>query len=100
MECADNVANGKLENIKREMERNKVNILGLCEVRWKDCGDILSDDIKIIYSCRTKSEAGVGILMDKKGRKNVTEVKCVIERIMKVKIKSEPVNTASSIYAN
>ena len=85
---------GKLENIKREMERNKVNILGLCEVRWKECGDFLSDDIRIIYSGGTKSEAGVAILMDKKVRNNVMEVKCVNERIMKVKIRSEPVNSA------
>ena len=76
------------------MERNQVNILGLCEVRWKDCGDFLSDDIRIIYSGGTKSEAGVAIFNGQKVRNNVMEVKCVNERIMKVKIKSEPVNTA------
>ena len=34
---------GKLENVKREMSRNKINILGLSEVRWKEGGDFESD---------------------------------------------------------
>ena len=37
------LAKGKLENVKREMERMKINILGLSEVRWKETGDFMSD---------------------------------------------------------
>ena len=29
---------GKLENVKMEMDRLNINILGLCEVRWKGAG--------------------------------------------------------------
>ena len=32
---------GKLENIKREMDKGRIDILGLCEVRWKDEGGLL-----------------------------------------------------------
>ena len=67
------------------MERNKVNILDLCEVWWKECDDVLSDDIRIVYSGGTKSEVGMAILMNKKVKNKVTEVKFVDERIMKVK---------------
>ena len=41
---------GKLENVKQEMKRNNINILGLSEVRWKDNGDFKSEDIRVIYS--------------------------------------------------
>ena len=34
---------GKLENVKREMERLNVNILGISEMRWKGAGRITTD---------------------------------------------------------
>ena len=39
---------GKLENVKREMKRMKLDILGLRETRWKGTDDNLSEDIRII----------------------------------------------------
>ncbi|GFN94781.1 craniofacial development protein 2-like [Plakobranchus ocellatus] len=56
--------NGKLENIKQEMERMKLNILGLSEVRWKGAGKITSGGHEIIYSGETESEKGVGIIVE------------------------------------
>jgi len=41
---------GKLENVKHEMKRNGLNILGLSEVRWIDNGDFMSDDTRVIYA--------------------------------------------------
>jgi len=29
---------GKLENAEEEMRKNKLNVMGLSEVRWKDGG--------------------------------------------------------------
>ncbi|GFN97051.1 craniofacial development protein 2-like [Plakobranchus ocellatus] len=55
---------GKLENIKQEMERMKLNILGLSEVRWKGAGKITSGGHEIIYSGGTESDKGVGIIVD------------------------------------
>ncbi|GFO05913.1 craniofacial development protein 2 [Plakobranchus ocellatus] len=52
---------GKLENIKQEMERMKLNILGLSEVRWKGAGKITSGGHEIIYSGGTESETGVDL---------------------------------------
>ena len=41
---------GKLEDLKLEMNRYMTNILGVAEVRWKDKGDFLSEDKRVIYS--------------------------------------------------
>ena len=39
---------GKLENVKREMRRMKLDILGLCETRWQGNEDYFNEDIRII----------------------------------------------------
>ena len=41
---------GKLENLKHEINRYKINILGIVEVCWKDKGDFLSEGKRVIYS--------------------------------------------------
>ena len=56
---------GKLENLKQEMNRLQLNILGICETRWTDAGSFRSDKFTIIYSGGMKHEKGVGILRDK-----------------------------------
>ena len=38
----------KIENVKQEMVRMDIQILGLTEVRWKGKGDIFSNDVIII----------------------------------------------------
>jgi len=38
-----------LENIKVEMTRLDVDILGVSEIRWSGNGDFWSDDYRIIY---------------------------------------------------
>jgi hypothetical protein len=40
----------KLENIKLEIKRLDINILGVSEVRWLGNGDFWSVDYRIIYS--------------------------------------------------
>ena len=56
---------GKLENIKREMNRNRLNILGLSEVQWKESKDITSDGIRMISTAASHGQAGVAILLDR-----------------------------------
>lgn len=41
---------GKLENVKKEMERLKLNVLGLSEVRWTGAGSFTTDNFTIFYS--------------------------------------------------
>lgn len=83
---------GKLENVKREMERNRINILGLSEVRWKEEGDFMSDDVRVIYSGGKEHRQGVAILLDKEMAKRVTNVMQCNDRMMMIKIEAEPVD--------
>jgi len=41
---------GKLENLKVEMKRLKIDILGVSEMRWPKSGDFWSGEYRIIYS--------------------------------------------------
>jgi hypothetical protein len=41
---------GKLENLKKEMEKNGVSVMGVREVRWKEQGETRSGDYTLYYS--------------------------------------------------
>src|SRR6478609_3718159 len=41
---------GKLENVKEEMRRSWLSIMGVSEVRWKDRGDFVSDRYRVMYA--------------------------------------------------
>jgi hypothetical protein len=41
---------GKLENLKKEMQKNVVSILDVSEMRWKGQGEIRSGDYRVYYS--------------------------------------------------
>ena len=45
---------GKLEEVKQEMARNNVDILGISELKWTGMGEFNSDD-HYIYYCRQES---------------------------------------------
>ncbi|GFO35656.1 craniofacial development protein 2-like [Plakobranchus ocellatus] len=83
---------GKLENIKKEMERMKLNILGLSEVRWKGAGKITSGGHEIIYSGGTESEKGVGIIVDQTVTKAIKDYWALSDRVLLVKIAGKPVD--------
>jgi hypothetical protein len=40
---------GKLENLKKEMQKNEVSVLGVSEVRWKGQGLIRSGDYSVLF---------------------------------------------------
>jgi hypothetical protein len=50
---------GKLENLKKEMQKNAVSVLGVSEVRWKSQGEIRSGDYTVYYSGGDRAERGV-----------------------------------------
>lgn len=55
---------GKLYNMKKEMERLKVNIMALSEVRWNGAGTLRTDEQQTIYSGKAIHSKGVGIVLD------------------------------------
>jgi len=58
---------GKLEVVKQEMARVKVDILGISELKWTGKGEFNSDD-HYIYYCVQESlrRNGVILLVDKR----------------------------------
>ena len=56
----------KLENLKREMDRLKLDIVGISEVRWQDEQDFSSGDYRVINTKSVGGNAGVGLVMNKK----------------------------------
>ena len=58
---------GKLEVVKQEMARVKVDILGISELRWTVMGEFNSDD-HYIYYCGQGSHRrnGVAIMVSKR----------------------------------
>ncbi|GFN91316.1 reverse transcriptase [Plakobranchus ocellatus] len=88
---------GKLDNIKLEMERMKIDILGLSEVRWQGAGVITSGNYKIFYSGGTTHERGVGIILDKEIGKAVKGYWTLSDRIILLKFKLVSLKSDDSI---
>ena len=56
---------GKLENFKTEMQKNKVSVLVVNEVRWTGQDEIRSGDYTVYYSGGEWAERGAEILVHK-----------------------------------
>ena len=83
---------GKLENVKQEMMRLNINILGINETRWTANGDFMIDGYKMIYAGGEKHERGVGLLLDDEIAKCVLGYWAVSDRVLLVKIQGQPFN--------
>ena len=81
------ISSGKLPNILQEMDRMKVDIIGITETHWKG-GDYLTDistvegSFRILYSGGRKSRNGVAVIMNNKTRNTVMEWDNISDRIM------------------
>ncbi|XP_008484663.1 craniofacial development protein 2-like, partial [Diaphorina citri] len=84
---------GKLENLKQEMKRYNMDILGLSEVRWEGEGEITSGEYKMVYKGGEKKEKGVGLIFKQSMDNNIVKVIPKSERVIAIKITSEPVDT-------
>jgi len=83
---------GKLENLKVEMKKNNLNVLGVSEVRWTEEGDFESDGYRVIYSGGKQRERGVAVILDGNTAKRVIEIKRCGDRMMMIKMQGELVN--------
>ena len=91
---------GKLDNVKHEMERLKLNVLGLSEVRWIGARSFTTDNFTIIYSGGDQHEKGVGILLDKETSKSIKGFWEVSDRVVLVKLNGKPFNISIiQVYA-
>lgn len=83
---------GKLENLKIEMDKNNVCIMGVSEVRWKEQGDFESGDYHMYYSGSESAERGVAIVMQKWIKPSIIKVEACSDRLMYIKLNAEPVD--------
>lgn len=85
---------GKLENLKNEMRRNQIDIMGISEMRWPLQGDFWTDEYRIIHTQATvDGNGGVGIMLKKDFGQRVIEYTQHNERLLKVRLNTKPKDT-------
>jgi exonuclease III len=82
---------GKLENLKREMQKNEMSVLVVSEVRWKGQGKIKSGDCKMYYSGGERTENDVAIVVHKSVVGGVVKKIAYNDRIIAIKLQAEPI---------
>jgi nitrogen regulatory protein PII len=83
---------GKLENLKKEMQKNEMSILGVSEVRWKGQGEIRSGDYTENYAGGERAEKDVAIVLHKSVVRSVVKKIVYNDRIIAIKLQAEPIN--------
>ena len=83
---------GKIENVKREMRRANIKILGMSEMRWQGVGDFVSDEFRVIHAGGEKGQRGVAVILDKTFSDRVTKIVQHSDRLILVRIAAEPVD--------
>ena len=73
------------------MSTNKLSVLviGLIGVMFKDSGDIMSDEFRVIYLGRKQSKQEIGIALNKEARQCVSQVECLTVRQMTMRLKGK-----------
>ena len=93
---------GKLEQLTHAVSRYHWNIMGLCEMRWKNFGDMSTDDgHKVDFSGEEgKHEYGVGFRVQKDVVGAVLGCQPVSSRLISIRLRAAPFNiTIIQVYA-
>ena len=92
---------GKLEEVKQEMARANVDILGISELKWTGMGEFNSDD-HYIYYCGQESlrRNGVALIVNKRVWNAVLGCNLKNDRMIYVCFQGKPFNiTVIQAYA-
>ena len=92
---------GKLEEVKQEMARVNINILGMSELKWTGMGEFNSDD-HYIYYCGQESlrRNGVAIIVDKGVWNALLGCNLKNDRMISVRLQGKPFNiTVIQVHA-
>ena len=92
---------GKLEVVKQEMARVKVDILGISELKWTGMGEFNSDD-HYIYYCGQESlrRNGVVLIVNQRVQNAVLGYNLKNDRMISVHFQGKPFNiTVIQVYA-
>ena len=92
---------GKLEELCRELENYKWDIIGLSEVRWKGTGELSDNGHTFLYSGQNRLKRnGVGFLIMKEITDSILDFAYVSDRIISIRIEAKPKNlTIIQVYA-
>ena len=92
---------GKLDIVKREMERIDVNLLGVSEMKWTGMGNFKSDNHEVYYCGQdTQRRNGVAFICTDEVRRCVMGFNPVSDRIATIRLQYKPVNmTVLQVYA-
>jgi exonuclease III len=82
----------KLENMKKEMQKNEVSVLGVSEVRWKGQGEIRIGDYTVYHSGCERAEKVVAIVVHKSVVRSVVKKIVYNDRIIAIKLQAEPIH--------
>ena len=84
---------GKLEVVKQEMARVKIDILGISQLKWTGMGEFNSDD-HYVYYCRQESlrRNGLAIMVSKRVRNAVPGCNLKNDRMISVRLQGKPFN--------
>ena len=64
MECEDSSASREVGKSKGRNEKNKMDIIGISEVRWQQSGELISDEFRMFYSSGdAKGNHGVSVVL-------------------------------------
>ena len=83
---------GKLDNIKLEMDRLGVNIMGISEVRWRGARIIDTNGYKFVFSGGQRHENGVGFILDRERAKGMLGYWAISDRVVLLKMKGSPLS--------
>ncbi|NSM56165.1 hypothetical protein HET73_00315 [Wolbachia endosymbiont of Atemnus politus] len=91
---------GKLDNLVEELHSMDIDIAGISEVRWTECGKITRKGYEFFYSGGDRHERGVGIAMKKKVAQCLLGWWPIDDRMILAKIAAKPFNLAIlQVYA-
>ena len=92
---------GKLEVVKQEMARVKVDMLGIRELNWTGMGEFKSDDHYIYYfGQESLRRNGVAIMENRRVQNAVLGCNLKNDRMISVRFQGKPFNiTVIQVYA-
>jgi len=90
---------GRLEDLKREMSKLDLDLVGISEVKWREGKDFWSGQYRVICSGSESGYTGVGVIMKNDIGHMVKSYCQVSDRIVVVRLDTEPVGTTViSVY--
>ena len=87
-------AAGKFQELTHRMDRYRWNILGLCEMRWKNFGETTTEEGHKVFFCgkKDKHTHGTGFLVHKDIMNTVMGCRPVSSRLITIRLRAVPFN--------